>query len=518
METRVYKGCNNPYGNSTCIVFSFDKIDTPLKKNIENTIAFIKGLYNNINTSYIISKSSVVVFTHFPHFWEVSKRDLGLLFQGKSSATIINRLKKHFKGTIGSASSICVLDAAIDQKIPITTYFLGPLHYHHFGYGKGSEYIINVSSSKDSKFSKTIQNDKTRTNELAEHLGFTVPQWFEVSTLSQLKKAFEALKDREMVLKPYDLTRGVGVYVGIRTFKDAVKKFHLIKALYRTKHRPAKYRKMILQERISGNDYRILCLNGKFAIATHRIPAYVIGNGKFTIKQLVETENQNPLRDKSKLFNTLKPIVIDNIMGEILAEQGFTLDSVPPKGLRVHVRKAASVSQGGFTRDVTNRIHPQICIQCEQIAQQVNAFTLGIDIICKHISRPLTSQNGGLIEINTAPEMYLNVYPAQGKQHSSFGKTYLFNLLGQNYKPIEIVNIESSKQKLSVSDMKRLSQRDLLVALLDYDQVTLIYNKEIIHTYQISSTELFYTGKAFDKIFTHKPIENPYYFSSIIRL
>ena len=69
---------------------------------------------------------------------------------------------------------------------------------------------------------------------------------------------------------------------------------------------------------------------------------------------------------------------------------------------------------------------------CELISKQLNAFTLGIDIMCKDISKPLNNGNGYLIEVNTAPEMYLNLFPQKGLPQNKKGLTYLRALVPKN--------------------------------------------------------------------------------------
>jgi cyanophycin synthetase len=77
------------------------------------------------------------------------------------------------------------------------------------------------------------------------------------------------------------------------------------------------------------------------------------------------------------------------------------------------------MSQGGITEDFTDQVGPEIKYIVESIASSIHAFVVGVDILCRDISKPLTKDNGGIIEINTKPEAYLNLYPVIGKQREN---------------------------------------------------------------------------------------------------
>jgi cyanophycin synthetase len=85
-------------------------------------------------------------------------------------------------------------------------------------------------------------------------------------------------------------------------------------------------------------------------IATKRIPAFVEGNGKDTIEELIEKTNKDTRRDIQNPTHTLKPIVIDEAMLELLKEKELSLNYIPAIGEKVVVRKVASMSQGGITK------------------------------------------------------------------------------------------------------------------------------------------------------------------------
>lgn len=68
----------------------------------------------------------------------------------------------------------------------------------------------------------------------------------------------------------------------------------------------------------------------------------------------------------------------------------------------------------------------------ESIASSIHAFTLGVDVLCKDISKPLTKENGAILEVNTMPEAYLNFFPVLGEEREYVVETFVKKLLKEN--------------------------------------------------------------------------------------
>ena len=70
------------------------------------------------------------------------------------------------------------------------------------------------------------------------------------------------------------------------------------------------------------------------------IPAGVVGDGKHTVAQLVERENADPRRGIGH-EKVLTRIRVTAAAEELLAQQGYAMDAVPPKGTRVRLASTA---------------------------------------------------------------------------------------------------------------------------------------------------------------------------------
>jgi len=402
----------------------------------------IKDLHPVFLDSYDIRENTLYIKSKLTFLW----RELADTLLELSDNKITYKEAKDYaiseviKDRIASMSIISLLFAAQKQNYEITptTLIDERVKYEEsfnkiytIGVGKNSQVINFMSSSKDSEIARRIQRDKWSSNFVIERLGIPTPKWQIIDTVGQIKEIWDKY-EKPVVIKPTGLTAGNGVTTGINTIEKAQEAFNIAKEKTKKHTGISWQQKIMIQEQVSGDDYRLLVIDGKLEVVTKRIPAFIVGDGKSTIKELIEQTNKDPRRDTSKPTHILKPIKIDPPLLKLLEEKGLTLSSVPRRNEKIVVRKVASMSQGGITEDFTDHVGPEIKYIVESIAQSIHAFVIGADILCKDISKPLTKDNGGIIEINTKPEAYLNFYPVIGKQREYVADTHIRKLLKEN--------------------------------------------------------------------------------------
>ncbi len=394
---------------------------------------------------YIVSPTELIIRSKLPHLWRESEETLNKLSKGEITFEDANEyvVNTVISSRVKSMSTIPVLYAAHQLNIETNLAILNKTRsksfelgysgtynrYYVIGCGKGSQITISIGSSGDSTFGFKVQRDKWSTNTIIERLNLPLPQWEIIDDIKDLPEIWDRFQ-KPVVIKPTGLVGGHGVVVGVDTLEKAEKAFKFGKAAAEGKREYQK--KIMIQQQIQGEDYRLLVVDGKLEIVTKRIPAFVIGDGKNTIKQLIEETNKDPRRDIKNPAHILKPIKIDEPLTEYLTEQGYTLESIPEKDIKVQVRKVASMSQGGVTEDFTDQVGKEIRMIAETIASSTHTFVLGVDVLCKDISKPLTPDNGGILEINAMPESYLNFFPTIGTQRGYVAKTYVQKLLKEN--------------------------------------------------------------------------------------
>jgi cyanophycin synthetase len=165
---------------------------------------------------------------------------------------------------------------------------------------------------------------------------------------------------------------------------------------------------------LPGSDFRLLVVGNKLVAAARRDPPLVIGNGKNTVRELVEQVNADPRRGEGHATSLTK-IRLDDIARNRLKEQGMDENSVPAKGTRVILRNNANLSTGGTATDVTDDVHPEVAARAVAAAQMVGLDICGVDVVCESVLHPLEEQGGGVVEVNAAPGLRMHLSPSFGK-------------------------------------------------------------------------------------------------------
>lgn len=450
-------------------------------EDVKKLLKLITGFHPIFAYKYAFSENILQIETDIPFIWKEASEYIQKLANGKISyedarkyivETIIsNRLK--------SMSTLPILYSALQKRYEVTPtvvkdkviaieeggYTKTFNRRYTLGCGRNSQITASISSTKDSIASQTIQRDKYITNLMIERLGLPIVKWELIKKKSDIEKILGKY-EKPVVIKPVGLTGGQGVTVGIKTVKEAEKAFDDALGKIKTRERKEWQTKIMIQEQVQGEDYRLLVIDGKLEIATKRIPAFVIGDGQKNIKQLIEETNNDPRRDTTNPAHTLKPIIIDEPLEECLKEQKLSLKDIPEKNEKIYVRKVASMSQGGITEDFTDSVGSEIKYIVESIAKSTHAFALGVDVLCKDLSSPLTKENGGILEINTMPEAYLNLFPVIGEDRSYIAKTFVEKLLKDNHtKQIVVVG------NPTVDIPTLLKQKTLLWSYLNQEDI-----------------------------------------------
>ena len=151
-----------------------------------------------------------------------------------------------------------------------------------------------------------------------------------------------------VVVKPLDGNQGRGVATNLTTAEQVAKAYEAARQ---------ESESILVEKFILGHDYRLLVVGDRVVAAARREPAQVLGDGMHTVAQLVDQVNADPRRGEHHA-TVLSKIKLDAIALAVLADQGFTPETVPPAGTVVLIRRNANLSTGGTAIDVTERVHP----------------------------------------------------------------------------------------------------------------------------------------------------------------
>lgn len=299
-------------------------------------------------------------------------------------------------------STGAIVNAAVARNIPYRRLTEGSLVV--FGWGSRQRRIQAAEIDVTSAISEAIAQDKELTKKLLHAAGVPVPLGRSVSNVEDAWAAAQEV-GLPVVVKPQDGNQGKGVTVNITTREQ-------LEAAYQA---ATEFRDDIMVERfLPGNDFRLLVIGNKLIAAARRDPPQVVGDGKSTVRALVEQVNKDPRRGSGH-STSLTKIKFDDIALATLAKQGYNAESVPPKGQRVVLRNNANLSTGGAATDVTDDVHPEVAARAVEAAQMVGLDICGVDLVCDSVLKPIEDQNGGIVEVNAAPGLRMHLSPSFGK-------------------------------------------------------------------------------------------------------
>lgn len=321
------------------------------------------------------------------------------------------------------ADSLClgpstanIVDAATDRSIPSIRLTDGNLV--QLGYGIRQRRIWTAETDRTSAIAESISRDKDLTKSLLSSCGVPVPEGREVESPED---AWDAAEDigLPVVVKPTDGNHGRGVFTNLKTREE-------VESAYRAADEEGSG--VIVERFIEGSEHRILVVGGKVVAATKGDTASVVGDGKSTILELIESQiNIDPRRGEEEDF----PLSILHLEEEPIAmleveRQGYSPVSVPSEGVEVLI-----IRHGNMAFDVSDEVHPETAEIASLAAKIVGLDIAGIDMVVEDISKPLAAQRGAIVEVNAGPSLLMHIKPAVGTPRP-VGKAIVDNLFAAN--------------------------------------------------------------------------------------
>ena len=271
------------------------------------------------------------------------------------------------------------------------------------GYGANQKRIQATVTSETSSIGVELACDKEDTKYLLEQAQVEVPRGDIISKEGSLEAACKYV-GYPLVIKPIDGNHGRGITVDINSYDVALKAFHAAKEVSS---------RVIVEKYVTGEDYRLLVVNNILIAAALRSPAHVIGDGKSTIEELVEDVNKDPRRGYGH-EKELTAITINELTTTIIADAGYSVDTILPEGEKLILKDTANLSTGGTAEDVTDIVHPANVSMAERISKIIDLDICGIDIMTTDISKPLSETGGAVIEVNAGPGFRMHLAPTKG--------------------------------------------------------------------------------------------------------
>jgi cyanophycin synthetase len=286
---------------------------------------------------------------------------------------------------------------------------IGERSMFQLGYGKYGKMIEATINSDTSGVAVDIACDKLLTKELLFNQRLPVARGGKVQNSLDLLLKAESI-GYPVVLKPRYGNQGKGVFVNIKNEKELLNAYNLL---------IKNYSDLMIERYIKGRDFRVCIVDGEVIAVAERIPPYIIGDGKSTVRRLVQLLNKDERRGKGH-EKPLTKVKIDEALMEHIRKYGYDINSIIPKNEKLTLRENANLSTGGTAVDYTGTICEENIDICKRAAKAIGLNICGIDLCCMDISIPV-EKDGAIIEINAAPGIRMHHYPFEGASRNVAG-------------------------------------------------------------------------------------------------
>jgi GNAT-family acetyltransferase (TIGR03103 family) len=219
----------------------------------------------------------------------------------------------------------------------------------------------------------SICDDKRVTRRIVRAAEVRVP---EQVTADDEERTRAFVEDHEaVVVKPARGEQGKGVAVGLKSWDQAKTAIEAAQKICN---------EVVVEEFVEGADLRIIVIDYRVVAAAIRKPAAVIGNGRSSVRDLIEHQS----RRRSAATGGESSIPIDAETERCVAGAGYGLDDVPPADKYLVVRKTANLHTGGTIHDVTGILHRTLIEAAVRAARAIEIPVTGIDFIVKAPTEP----------------------------------------------------------------------------------------------------------------------------------
>ena len=247
---------------------------------------------------------------------------------------------------------------------------------------------INYTNHFNSKTSRKIADNKLLTKLLLKTHKIPTPGFYLWNINKPRSHNIKEIKKLKLplVVKPINGTYGRDVVVELETYNATI---NVIDKQLK------KANKIMVEEMVTGDVFRILVFNNKIIDIYKKEPGYVVGNGISMLYELID--NHNFQKKLSKGFG------VKHIEWEYIKKQGYSKRDVIPRNIKIILTHAANVNTGAVVSHVDiETVHPDNIKLFKKINNVCKLNLNGIDYITPSLSIPYYKY-GSVIENNARP-------------------------------------------------------------------------------------------------------------------
>jgi cyanophycin synthetase len=266
--------------------------------------------------------------------------------------------------------------------------------YYTISDGKHTHRFDRSLGDLTRKSDSNTTRDKVATKALMDWAGVTVPPgvYADPGQVSAVSKFVSASGARQFIGKPATGSLGVGLSVGLSP-EEAVN--------YAQKSRVP----FLIEEHISGEEYRVFAIQGSVVAAYRRTDACVVGDGRKSIEELINQKNL--IRMRSPRASTL--LVKKSSCAAYLRSRGISLKTVPVLGEKVLVSQKKGASHGSELVEVRDDLPIEVTQQALVALRATMLPSAGIDVIYSPVSKVAY-----VLEVNARAHIGSHSFPTIG--------------------------------------------------------------------------------------------------------
>ncbi|MEN2466406.1 acylphosphatase [Ornithinibacillus sp. JPR2-1] len=251
----------------------------------------------------------------------------------------------------------------------------------------------------------SIGMNKEKTKQMLMQAGITVPEGkrFSPEDSNQAIITYAESLGYPIVLKPTDGSFGRGVIANITSAGELEFSLDYVR-------NELNYKDVIVEQFVTGDDYRIYVIDNEVIGAIKRMPPNIIGDGINSIRSLIELKNEE--RSLNPRLASC-PIKMEKELVEFISRKGYTLDSILDKNEQLFLSAKSNISLGGDPIDVMDELPEDVKKTAVAALKAVPGLIHGaVDLMYD----PSTSNNSGIIiELNPTAQLGGILYPIKGK-------------------------------------------------------------------------------------------------------
>jgi GNAT-family acetyltransferase (TIGR03103 family) len=258
-----------------------------------------------------------------------------------------------------------IVDEALRRGIAVEV-LLAEEGYFALQYG-GRRVVCRESLSElTSAIAMSRCDNKIVTNRVLEQSGVRVPPQQRAADPQSNRTFLD--RHAALVVKPARGEQGRGVSVNISDPEELEEAVGDARRMCE---------EVVLEAYVAGQDLRVVLIDFEVVAAAVREPPAVTGNGRHTIRELIEKLS----RRRAAATGGESRVPVDEETRRCLGRRGFELDEVLSECTSVQVRETANLHTGGTLHDVTSKLSPALREASERSARALGIPVVGLDLL-----------------------------------------------------------------------------------------------------------------------------------------